>query len=189
MRLWGGGFVFVFLDFIHLFMRGTQRERGREQREKQAPCREPDAGLDPGSHSRITLWAEGRCSTAEPRRRPEIMFVKHLWQCPMHNKCSLSINSSFMTCSHPEMQYMGLSEWGLDAWCRRVPVWDPWVHQGPLWALWALFTVWMKSIYSHTRIPLFIFILITVTWFHGVYGVYKTVWVKWQPHTEACSLI
>ena len=41
-------------------MRDTQRERERErereagrqrrrQREKQAPCREPDVGLDPGS--------------------------------------------------------------------------------------------------------------------------------------------
>ena len=33
-------------------MRGTERERERErqrhrQREKQAPCREPDVGLDP----------------------------------------------------------------------------------------------------------------------------------------------
>ena len=34
-------------------MRDTEREREREaetqQREKQAPCREPDVGLDPGS--------------------------------------------------------------------------------------------------------------------------------------------
>ena len=37
-------------------MRDTYRERGRDtgrgrsrQREKQAPCREPDVGLDPGS--------------------------------------------------------------------------------------------------------------------------------------------
>ena len=33
------------------------RERDR-QREKQAPCREPDVGLDPAV-SRITPWAEG----------------------------------------------------------------------------------------------------------------------------------
>ena len=40
-------------------MRNTEREREREaetqaEREKQAPCREPDVGLDtrtPGSHS------------------------------------------------------------------------------------------------------------------------------------------
>ena len=35
-------------------MRDTERERERgrdteRQREKQAPCREPDVGLDPGS--------------------------------------------------------------------------------------------------------------------------------------------
>ena len=36
--------------FIYSFMRGeTERERQRHrQREKQAPCREPDVGLDPG---------------------------------------------------------------------------------------------------------------------------------------------
>ena len=40
----------------------TERERERQrhrQREKQAPCREPDMGLDPGA-SRIVPWAKGR---------------------------------------------------------------------------------------------------------------------------------
>ena len=53
----------------------TQRERERErerqrhrQREKQVPCREPDVGLNP--RTGITLWDEGRCSTAEPPRCP-----------------------------------------------------------------------------------------------------------------------
>ena len=35
-------------DFIDLFTRIHREERER-QREKQAPCREPDVGLDPGS--------------------------------------------------------------------------------------------------------------------------------------------
>ena len=43
-----------FKDFIYLFMKDTERERQRHrQREKQAPCKEPDVGLDPrspGSH-------------------------------------------------------------------------------------------------------------------------------------------
>ena len=45
----------VSKDFIYLFMR--ERERGaKTQREKQAPRREPDMGLDPwslGSHLRL----------------------------------------------------------------------------------------------------------------------------------------
>ena len=37
-----------FKDFIYLFIKERQRERQRHrQREKQAPCREPDVGLDP----------------------------------------------------------------------------------------------------------------------------------------------
>ena len=39
---------FFFKDVIYLFMRQRERERQRHrQREKKAPCREPDAGLDP----------------------------------------------------------------------------------------------------------------------------------------------
>ena len=43
--------VVLFKDFIYLFMRERERQRYR-QREKQAPCKEPDVGLDrrsPGS--------------------------------------------------------------------------------------------------------------------------------------------
>ena len=51
-------FFFFFLRFIYLIMGDTQRERQRyRRREKQAPCREPDAGL---LDFRITPWAEGR---------------------------------------------------------------------------------------------------------------------------------
>ena len=39
-------------------MRDRDRSRDR-QREKQAPCMEPDVGLDP-SVSRIMPWSEGR---------------------------------------------------------------------------------------------------------------------------------
>ena len=38
-----------FLKKIHLFIHERRRERqGHRQREKEAPCREPDVGLDPG---------------------------------------------------------------------------------------------------------------------------------------------
>ena len=38
---------FFFLRFIYLFIHERHRERQRHrQREKQAPCREPDVGLD-----------------------------------------------------------------------------------------------------------------------------------------------
>ena len=39
-------FGFVFKDFVYLLMGDTEREA---EREKQAPCTEPDMGLDPGS--------------------------------------------------------------------------------------------------------------------------------------------
>ena len=41
---------FFFKDFIYLLMRDTESKKQRHrQREKQAPCREPDVGLDPGT--------------------------------------------------------------------------------------------------------------------------------------------
>ena len=43
-------YFYFFKDFIYLLE--TQRERERQthrQREKQAPCREPSAGLNPGT--------------------------------------------------------------------------------------------------------------------------------------------
>ena len=59
---------FFFLRFYLYILerhRETERERQRHrQREKQAPCREPDVGLDPrspGSHP--GLQALNRCAT------------------------------------------------------------------------------------------------------------------------------
>ena len=37
---------------MYLFMRDTQRQRHR-QKEKQAPCEEPDVGLDPGPRDQL----------------------------------------------------------------------------------------------------------------------------------------
>ena len=63
---WKLSFLF-FKDFIYLFMRERERERETQrprQREQQAPCREPDMGLDPespGSHpglkAMLNHWA------------------------------------------------------------------------------------------------------------------------------------
>ena len=64
------GFFFLRL-LIYLFMRDTQKERERKrqrQREKQAPYREPDAGLDPRTPgSRPELKAD-----AQPLSHPGI---------------------------------------------------------------------------------------------------------------------
>ena len=38
----------IFKKDVYLFTRDTERERER-QKEKQAPCREPEVGLNPGS--------------------------------------------------------------------------------------------------------------------------------------------
>ena len=48
-------------------MRDTQRERHR-QREKQAPCREPDAGLDLGTPGSCPGWK----ADAQPLSHPGI---------------------------------------------------------------------------------------------------------------------
>ena len=54
-----GNFL-VFLLFRVLFIYERERERQRhKQREKQAPCREPDVGLDPGSPGSHP-WLKGR---------------------------------------------------------------------------------------------------------------------------------
>ena len=56
-------------DFIYLFMRDTEREKQRHrQREKQAPCREPDVGLDPGTPG----WCPELKADAKPLSHPGI---------------------------------------------------------------------------------------------------------------------
>ena len=53
----------TFLKKILFILRDTEREREGQrhrQREKQAPCREPDMGLDPRTPGSIMPWAEGR---------------------------------------------------------------------------------------------------------------------------------
>ena len=55
---------FLIFKISYLLARDTQRQRHR-QKEKQAPCREPDVGLDPGSpgsHPGLQA-ALNRCAT------------------------------------------------------------------------------------------------------------------------------
>ena len=57
---------FLFKDFIYVFMRDTERQRYR-QRENEAPCGEPDTGLDPPGPRDHDL-SQSRCSTIEAPR-------------------------------------------------------------------------------------------------------------------------
>ena len=72
----GSGRVFsksFFKKRFYLFMRERERERERQrhrQREKQAPCREPYAGLDPGSpgsHPGLKVALNHRATRAAQR--------------------------------------------------------------------------------------------------------------------------
>ena len=56
---------FFSKDFIYVFMRNTERQ-GHRQRKKQAPCREPDVGLDP----RILRSGPGLKADAQPLSHP-----------------------------------------------------------------------------------------------------------------------
>ena len=62
-------YLFVcFLRFIYLFMVDIARDReGERQREKQAPCREPDPGT-PG-------WHTGPKAGAKPLSHPGIPLL------------------------------------------------------------------------------------------------------------------
>ena len=72
--------IFYFLKEFIYSQRPRDRERERErerqrhrQREKQAPCREPDVGLNPGT-PRIRPWAAGGAKQLHHRGYPGISF-------------------------------------------------------------------------------------------------------------------
>ena len=70
MLEWPLWFLFFFI-FKDLFIYDRQREREKQRhrrREKQAPCREPDVGLDPGTPGS----RPGPKAGAKPPSHPEI---------------------------------------------------------------------------------------------------------------------
>ena len=86
-------FFFFFLRF-YLFIHERHRERERQrhrQREKQAPCREPNMGFDPGA-SRIRPWAEGGTKPLSHPGCPKflILYMKEFSFFPV---CSLLVFS------------------------------------------------------------------------------------------------
>ena len=63
-----GSFFFFFKIYLFIYDRQRQKERQRYRREKQAPCREPDAELDPGTPGP----RHGPKAGAEPLSHPGI---------------------------------------------------------------------------------------------------------------------
>lgn len=72
----------------------THSERqGHRQREKQAPNKEPDVGLD--LHPRIMPWAKGKCPTAEPSRHSNSSHFKALLGAlnkMMYDDCTCAVH-------------------------------------------------------------------------------------------------
>ena len=66
-------FLFFLIFYLFIYERHTERGRdtGRGRSRLPAGSLMWDSILDPG----IRPWAEGRCSTAEPPRRPHILFI------------------------------------------------------------------------------------------------------------------
>ena len=74
-------------DFIYLFMREREREREREkprQGKKQAPCREPNVGLDPGTPGSLPGLKAG----TKPLSHPRVLgLTDSLPVCKNHYAC------------------------------------------------------------------------------------------------------
>ena len=52
-------FIYLFLKILFIYSWETMRERQRHrQREKQAPCKEPNVGLDPGTPGSHLSWRQ-----------------------------------------------------------------------------------------------------------------------------------
>ena len=76
---------YFFKDFIYLSMR--ERER---QREKQDPCREPDAGLNPGSPVSHLRPKAGPKPLSHPGI-PKVYYLHYFLSSPLSSKIDVSV--------------------------------------------------------------------------------------------------
>ena len=99
-----------WLNFLkkrfYLFIHETHREKQRpRQREKQAPCREPDVGLDPRSPgSRPGLKAGPQ--PLSPRALGTVYYT--------HNRLQCSVNITFICTGKPKNSFDWLYCSGLE---------------------------------------------------------------------------
>ena len=107
---WSTFFFKIFYLFIH--ERHTERERKRHrQREKQAPCREPDVGLDP------------RSPGSRPGPKAVLKPLSH-WGCPstLYFILQMELNRlyHFLTFLHKSKQYNELDIQHSHAWFTLI---------------------------------------------------------------------
>ena len=97
-------------------MRDTERERQRHgQKEKQAPCREPDVGLDPGSPGSGPGLKAGAKSLSHPGIPQSSILTR-----PSRDLGTLSFEAMALTAEtlcHP-LQVPGVQVGS--RWCQRV---------------------------------------------------------------------
>ena len=90
-------FIYLFFlkiySFIYLFMIEREREAETRQREKQAPCREPDAVLDPGTPG----LRPGPKAGAKPLSHPGIPSPS-LFKCNFISCRKLFLTPTMFTC-------------------------------------------------------------------------------------------
>ena len=67
-------YLFIFKDFIYVYQREKEKQRHR-QREKQAPCWEPDVGLDPGTPGSRPGPKAGAKPLSHPRIPSHVVLI------------------------------------------------------------------------------------------------------------------
>ena len=129
---------FFFLKILFIYSWETQREGERyrqREREKQAPCREPDAELDPRSpwsHPRLQV-APNRCATGAALYHyfqvnySFIYFLKILF---IHKRHRERQREKQAPCRNPDA---GLNPRTLESWPDQRQILNHWATQVPLY--------------------------------------------------------